>query len=91
VNVKAATIVAREFKNFRLEAEAVADFPYQATAGAKMYRMVVVRPRWVRTFPAFRLPPSRKRACTGTRVKRLSDVSRIRRQRRCWGGWHVRR
>lgn len=43
VNVKAALIVAREFKNFRLEAEGVADFPYQPTACAKTYRMVVVR------------------------------------------------
>lgn len=43
VNVKAATIVAREFKNLRLEAEAVAEFPYQPTACTKPYRMVVVR------------------------------------------------
>jgi hypothetical protein len=43
VNVKAAIIVAREFKNFRLEAEAVAEFPYQPTACAKTFRMVVVR------------------------------------------------
>ena len=43
VNVKEATIVARAFKNFRLEAEAVAEFPYQPTACAKTYRMVVVR------------------------------------------------
>jgi hypothetical protein len=43
VNVKAATIVEREFKNFRLEAEAVAEFPYQPTACARPYRMVVVR------------------------------------------------
>jgi hypothetical protein len=43
VNVKAAVIVEREFKNFRLEAEAVAEFPYQPTACAKPYRMVVVR------------------------------------------------
>jgi hypothetical protein len=43
VNVKAAIIVEREFKNFRLEAEAVAEFPYQPTACAKPYRMVVVR------------------------------------------------
>jgi hypothetical protein len=43
VNVKAATIVARGFKNLRLEAEAVADFPYQPTACATTYRMVVVR------------------------------------------------
>ena len=43
VNVKAATIVAREFKNVRLEAEAVAEFPYQPTACVKAYRMVVVR------------------------------------------------
>ena len=43
VNVKAATIVARDFKNFRLEAEAVAEFPYQPTACATPYRMVVVR------------------------------------------------
>jgi hypothetical protein len=43
VNVKAATIVARAFKNLRLEAEAVAEFPYQPTACTKPYRMVVVR------------------------------------------------
>jgi len=43
VNVKAATIVARDFKNFRLDAEAVAEFPYQPTACATPYRMVVVR------------------------------------------------
>jgi hypothetical protein len=43
VNVKAATIVARDFKNFRLDAEAVAEFPYQPTACARPYRMVVVR------------------------------------------------
>ena len=43
VNVKEATIVARAFKNFRLEAEAVAEFPYQPTACAKPYRMVIVR------------------------------------------------
>ncbi len=43
VNVKEATIVARAFKNLRLEAEAVAEFPYQPTACAKTYRMVVVR------------------------------------------------
>jgi len=42
-NVKAATIVEREFKNLRLEAEAVAEFPYQPTACTKTYRMVVVR------------------------------------------------
>jgi hypothetical protein len=43
VNVKKATIFEREFKNLRLEAEAVAEFPYQPTACAKAYRMVVVR------------------------------------------------
>jgi hypothetical protein len=43
VNVKEATIVTRAFKNLRLEAEAVAEFPYQPTACAKPYRMVVVR------------------------------------------------
>ena len=43
VNVKAAVIVEREFKNFRLEAEAVAEFAYQPTACATTYRMVVVR------------------------------------------------
>ena len=42
-NVKAATIVAREFKTLRLEAEAVAEFPYRPTACATPYRMVVVR------------------------------------------------
>lgn len=43
VHVKAATIVERAFKNLRLEAEAVAEFPYQPTACATTYRMVVVR------------------------------------------------
>ncbi len=43
VNVKAATIVEREFQNLRLESEAVAEFPYQPTACTKPYRMVVVR------------------------------------------------
>jgi hypothetical protein len=42
-NVKAATIVARDFKNLRLEAEAVAEFSYTPTACRKSYRMVVVR------------------------------------------------
>ena len=42
-NVKAATIVARDFKNLRLEAEAVAEFPYTPTACRTPYRMVVVR------------------------------------------------
>jgi len=43
VNVKAATIIEREFKNLRLEAEAVAEFPYRPTACGTTYRMVVVR------------------------------------------------
>ena len=43
VNVKAATIVTREFKNLRLEAEAVAAFAYQPVACTTPYRMVVVR------------------------------------------------
>jgi hypothetical protein len=43
VNVQATIIVERAFKNFRLEGEAVAEFPYQPTACAKPYRMVVVR------------------------------------------------
>jgi len=42
-NVKEAIIVAREFKNLRLEAEAVAEFAYQPVACATPYRMVVVR------------------------------------------------
>jgi hypothetical protein len=42
-NVKAAIIVERAFKNLRLEAEAVAEFPYQPVACTKSYRMVVVR------------------------------------------------
>jgi len=42
-NVKAATIVARDFKNLRLEAEAVAAFSYTPTACKKPYRLVVVR------------------------------------------------
>jgi hypothetical protein len=42
-NVKEGIIVAREFKNLRLDAEAVAEFPYQPVACAQPYRMVVVR------------------------------------------------
>ena len=43
LNVKAATTVAREFTTLHLEAEAVAEFPYQPTACTRSYRMVVVR------------------------------------------------
>jgi len=43
VNVKETIIVEREFKNLRLEAEAVAEFAYQPVACATPYRMVVVR------------------------------------------------
>ncbi len=42
-NVKSATIVARDFKNLRLAAEAVAAFSYTPTACRTPYRMVVVR------------------------------------------------
>ena len=42
-NAKAAIIVARAFKNLRLEAEAVAEFAYHPVACASSYRMVVVR------------------------------------------------
>ena len=42
-NVKETVVVERGFKNLRLEAEAVADFPYQPTACATPYRMVVLR------------------------------------------------
>lgn len=42
-NVKAAVILERDFKNLRLEGEAVAEFSYQPTACAQPYRMVVVR------------------------------------------------
>jgi hypothetical protein len=42
-NVKAALVVERAFKNLRLDAEAVAEFPYQPVACAQPYRMVVVR------------------------------------------------
>ena len=42
-NVKAALIIERDFKNLRLKAEAVAEFPYQPVACTKTYRMVVVR------------------------------------------------
>jgi DDE family transposase len=43
LNRKAATIAARGFRNLRLQSEAVAEFPYQPTACARPYRMVVVR------------------------------------------------
>ncbi len=42
-NVKAATIVTRGFKNLTLEAEAVAEFPYQPTWCQRTYRVVVLR------------------------------------------------
>jgi len=42
-NVKEAIVVARAFRNLRLDAEAVAEFPYQPIACAHPYRMVVVR------------------------------------------------
>ena len=42
-NVKAATIVARGFKNLELAAEAVAEFPYRPTWCRKTYRVVVLR------------------------------------------------
>ncbi len=43
VNVKEATIIARAFKNLRLQAEAVAEFAYQPGACTRPYRLVVVR------------------------------------------------
>jgi len=43
VNVKAAVIRARGFRNLRLQGEAVAEFAYRPTACARAYRMVVVR------------------------------------------------
>ena len=43
VNVKAATVTAREFRNLRLLGEAVAEFAYRPGACTKTYRMVVVR------------------------------------------------
>ncbi len=42
-NVKAAVIGERAFKNLRLEAEAVAEFPYQPVACTQAYRLVVLR------------------------------------------------
>jgi Transposase DDE domain group 1 len=42
-NVKEARIVEREFRNLRLDGEAVAEFVYQPVACAQPYRMVVVR------------------------------------------------
>jgi hypothetical protein len=42
-DVKATVIVERGFKNVRLEAEAVAECPYQRTVCAKPHRMVVLR------------------------------------------------
>jgi hypothetical protein len=42
-NVKEAITVARAFKNLRLQAEAVAEFPYQPVACGQPYRIVVVR------------------------------------------------
>jgi len=42
-NVKETVVIERGFKNLRLEAEAVAEFPYQPTVCANTYRMVVLR------------------------------------------------
>jgi len=42
-NVKEAIVVAREFENRRLCAEAVAEFAYRPTACRQTYRLVVVR------------------------------------------------
>jgi hypothetical protein len=42
-DVKAAVVAERGFKNLRLDAEAVAEFPYQSTVCAQPYRMVVLR------------------------------------------------
>src|SRR5260370_27790598 len=42
-SVKEAIVVAREFENRRLAAEAVAEFAYRPTACRQTYRMVVVR------------------------------------------------
>ena len=42
-NVKETVVVERGFKNLRLEAEAVAEFPYQPTVCATPYRLVVLR------------------------------------------------
>jgi hypothetical protein len=42
-NVKAAVTVARAFKNLRLTAETVAEFPYHPVACAQPFRMIVVR------------------------------------------------
>jgi hypothetical protein len=42
-NVKEQVVVAREFENKKLRAEAVAEFRYQPTFCSRAYRMVVVR------------------------------------------------
>ncbi len=42
-HVKEQIVVAREFENQKLQAEAVAEFDYQPTACKNVYRMVVVR------------------------------------------------
>ena len=42
-NVKEAIVVAREFKNFRLVSEDVAEFDYPPTLCDKAYRLVVIR------------------------------------------------
>jgi hypothetical protein len=42
-NVKERIVVAREFKNIRLESEDVAEFAYSPTKCRKSYRVVVVR------------------------------------------------
>ena len=42
-NVKEPIVVEREFKNFRLVSEQVAEFDYRPTACRQSYRMIVVR------------------------------------------------
>jgi hypothetical protein len=43
VNIKEVQVVARGFRNLRLESEHVAEFPYSPTWCKKTYRMVVLR------------------------------------------------
>ena len=42
-NVKEAVVVERQFKNIQLDSEDVAEFNYQPTVCATVYRMIVVR------------------------------------------------
>jgi hypothetical protein len=74
MNVKGARIVDRDFKNLQLEAEAVAEFPYQPDACTQPYRMVVVRKNLVLQNPPPGVVPSPNRTSACPNCGLMSSV-----------------